>query len=307
MKVSTTLISVLAGLGAAAPQSDGTLQESLSRDLDVDVKNTLQKLVEKNKNPAKELPTILKDFGLQVGGSLPNHVGQGVSVSGLFASGDYSISLESFRTNMKNLGTTAMAFLPAEASPLGNLPGFMMLLLSLGKAVERYSLAEQIAKQDQKEACFSKTRTYKDICENCSPDLLVSVLGKLNNCKDEPAVTRDASKDQGTAKSLCVRSVLCRDYRQGGSREIKSKADRYDPLRGFWCRTKDEQIGLLLDAKLGQTLRSSLDTTDFEEFRSKLQQPCMDLLGDQAPVKCPTKAEIEDTNTRFPPINYCSK
>lgn len=313
LKTYLTLVCLL-GLGVATPQQqldpsiDDSIINNLSWNLEKNVKETLAELEQQNKISAGSIQDIAGQFGWQVAGSLDGNIlklgkvtinaGQAATVTGAI------VNAETIKDWATSFGTTAMAFLP-KVSVMGNLPGFLNILMTIAVTLEKHHFAEVHALRQQADYCFTKEgRTYSDLCNNCKPHLAVSLLGKLNGCSADEVVDRDAPLDYSRALGFCS-TVLCNGYSGGGTLSIISQAHRFDPLRAFWCKTKQEQIGLLMNNRIGEAIGSSLDVIDYDEFRKRLEEPCKKLVGDDAKNFCPTKAEIQKANDEFPPISYC--
>jgi len=318
MKASLALAGLMALVATAQQQpSDKELAQLVKKDLTANVEATYKLLEADNKFKASDVVDMAKQLGWQVAGSLDGNilklgnvkvsVGQTSTVGGTVVNGDYNLTAAARKDWVKNFGTAAMGFVP-KVGALGNLPGFVMLLATIAGTIDRNQRAATLAKKAQEQACFDKGRTYSDLCNNCNTDLIVSVLGKLHNCSNKPVASRDHSTESKMAQSFCSAIVLCNGYNNGGTGSIIKAPYRYDPLRSFWCRPKEDQIGLLLDPTIGSALRTNLDVIDYDEFRNVLKEPCTKLLGDKAPKnKCPTKAQIQEANSQFKPINYCFK
>lgn len=308
MKLSLTLTTVLLGLAAAAPGSDPST-EGLSKDLEQQVKKNLAELEEINK---KSIPGTIQDMAKQLGwqaaGNLPGKIGQGATILSLLATSDYTVSPENGKAWVKNLGGAALSFLP-KVGTLGNLPGFIGMIKTIAIGIERAQFPELTAKREAEAKCFSSNadRTYKDLCQNCPTHLTISLLGRLNGCSDKPVVGRDAHLDDARVKGFCLDAVLCDGYNNGGPSKVITQGARYDPLRSFWCKEKDEQVGMLLHDWLGGPLSESLYMLDAEDFRNALAPSCKKLLrDDKIEAKCPSREEREEADKMAPPISYCA-
>ncbi|KID80946.1 hypothetical protein MGU_11650 [Metarhizium guizhouense ARSEF 977] len=304
MKPSLTLLTVLLGLAAAAPQ-DKSVLDDLSRNLEEDVKKTLADLEKQNKNVAGTIEEMAKLLGWQAAGNLPGNWGKGATILSLLSTSDYTVSKENAKEWSKNLGSTVISFLP-KVGALGNIPGFLSMLKTVAIGIEKAQFPEMTARRQAEEKCFrDEGRTYKDLCENCKPHLTVSLLGKLNGCADKPVEGRDYEVDHVRVQAFCSEAVLCSGYKKGGTPDIIDSTYRYDPLRSFWCRDKDQQIGMLLSSWIGGTLADSLHMLDYDDFRKALEPVCKEALKGEVQSQCPTRDEIETANKEFPPYSYC--
>jgi hypothetical protein len=321
MRFYTALVTVL-GLGRVMAQEDADRDKELAdlvkQDIGANFNRTLALLEDRNKFSASDVTDLAKLFGWQVAGSLDGdilklgkvtvNIGQAATIGGLLVNGDYNMTADALKDWAKNFGTTALAFLP-KVGALGNLPGFLTILASIAGTIDGHYHASTYAIREAEAACFSNEgQTYKGLCDNCNPNLVISLLGKLHNCSDEKVAPRDGPRDLDRAKQLCS-SVLCNTYAPdspNGRDAILFNQYRYDPLRSFWCKTKEEQIGLLLNPTIGAVLRENLNVIDYHEFRNKLEDPCKELYGGGSKNKCPTKAVFQEKNRQFPPVQYCA-
>ncbi|GKU09491.1 class iii nucleotidyl cyclase [Fusarium langsethiae] len=320
MRFSAALVTVL-GLGRAMAQEDAErdkLADLVKQDISANFNRTLDLLKDRNKFSASSVTDLAKLFGWQVSGSLDGdilkldkvtvNIGQAATIGGMLVNGDYNMAADALKDWAKNFGTTALAFLP-KVGALGNLPGFLTMLVSIAGTIDGHYHASTYAGREAEAACFSnESQTYKGLCDNCSPNLVISLLGKLHNCSDEKVALRDGPRDLDTAQQLCS-TVLCSTYASGapGGRDaILSNPYRYDPLRSFWCMTKEKQIGLLLNPTIGAALSENLGVIDYHEFRNKLVDPCKKLYGGGSENKCPTNDVFQKKNQQFPPVEYCA-
>ncbi|KID94995.1 hypothetical protein MAJ_09069, partial [Metarhizium majus ARSEF 297] len=292
MKLSSTLVTALLGLAAAAPQNDPST-EGLSKELADEMQKVLKQLEEDNK---KSIPGTIKNMAEQLGwqaaGNLPGKVGQGATLLSFLATSDYSVTPENGKEWVKNLGGVALSFLPK----------------TIAIGLERAQFPELAAKRDAEAKCFAdnKVRTYKDLCAYCKPHLTISLLGRLNECTDDLVADRDYYVDHKRAQSFCTDAVLCSGYNDGGPSKIIKNGFRYDPLRSFWCKDKDVQIGMLLSSWIGEPLRDSLWMLDAEEFRNALTPACKEITKDlNIEGTCPKKEELEAADKLAPPQSYC--
>ncbi|KID76805.1 uncharacterized protein G6M90_00g103810 [Metarhizium brunneum] len=307
MKFSLTLVTALLGLAAAAPQNDPST-EGLSKELADEMQKVLKQLEEDNK---KSIPgtiqAMAEQLGWQAAGNLPGKVGQGATLLSFLATSDYSITPENGKEWVKNLGGVALSFLP-KVGTLGNIPGFLGMLKTIAIGLERAQFPELAAKRDAEAKCFAdnKVRTYKDLCAYCKPHLTISLLGRLNGCTDELVANRDDYVDHKRAQSFCADAVLCSGYNDGGPSKIIKNGFRYDPLRSFWCKDKDVQIGMLLSSWIGEPLRDSLYMLDAEDFRNALTPACKEITKDlNVEGTCPKREELEAADKLAPPVSYC--
>ncbi|KAG8428505.1 hypothetical protein J3459_003869 [Metarhizium acridum] len=307
MKLSLALVTALLGLAAAAPQNDPST-EGLSKELAEEFQKNLKQLEEDNK---KSIPGTIQDMaeklGWQGAGNLPGKIGQGATILSLLATSDYSVSAENGKKWVKDLGGVGLSFLP-KVGTLGNLPGFLGMIKTIAVGLEQARFPELAAKREAEAKCFASNdvRTYKDLCQNCKPHLTISLLGRLNGCTDELVTNRDGYVDHKRAQSFCADAVLCSGYNDGGPGKIIKSGFRYDPLRSFWCKEKDDQIGMLLSSWIGQPLRESLYMLDHEDFRNALTPACKEITKDlNIEGKCPTREELEAADKLAPPISYC--
>ncbi|PMB66737.1 hypothetical protein BM221_007733 [Beauveria bassiana] len=312
MKVSLPSVIAILGLATALPQNDPST-DGISKELEAQMQNALQELEETNK---KSLPGtiqgIAEGLGWQVGGnligSLPPGISHGATILSLLANSDYSVTPENGKEWVKNLGGISLAFLP-KVGALGGLPGFIGLIKTIAVGLETAQFPELAAKREAEARCFASNdvATYKDLCQFCKPHLTISLLGKLHGCTDERVADRDPHVDHVRAQGFCADAVLCSGYNDGGPEKIITQGFRYDPLRSFWCKEKDEQIGMLLSSWLSEPLRNSLYMLDAEDFRNALTPACKEVTKDlNIEGKCPTREEREEADKLAPPISFCA-
>ncbi|KID82928.1 hypothetical protein MGU_09764 [Metarhizium guizhouense ARSEF 977] len=289
MKLSLTLLTVLLGLGAAAPQDHSSI-DGLNKNLKEQVKNTLAELEQQNKMNTGTVKEMAQQHAWQVTGQQPGKIRKGASILSLLATSDYTVTI---------------SFLP-KVGALGSLPGFISILKTIAISIEKAQFPDITARREAEEKCFKENgRTYKDLCNYYKPHLTVSLLGRLNGCSDKEVVHRDAYVDHTRAEAFYRKGVLCNSYKKGGTPDIIDEAYRYDPLRAFWCKDKDEQLGLLLSESISEALRDSIHLLDYDEFRKQLEPSCKELLKGQFKNQCPIRDEIETANKEFPPYSYC--
>lgn len=309
MKLSVTLATTLVGLAAAAPQSD-PVPEDLAAKVEevlrqVEVKNTEAN----NGGIGGTINDVVKQIVPQAAGNLYPPIGQGASIVALLATSEYKFDEANGKEWLKNLGGLALSFLPKVAT-LGNLPGFIGIIKTIAIGIEAAQFPELTAKRAAAAKCFAANseKTYNDVCANCKPELAMSLLARLNKCTNENVVSRNAYEDNKFAQSFCG-TVLCSGHRAGDIDNIIKQGFRYDPVRAFWCKEKEEIIGMIMSPWIGQPLLENYHKLDHEDLRQALTEPCQQLFktqGLQIDGVCPTRAEFDEANTRSVPQSFCA-
>lgn len=307
MKPSLTFVTVLLGLAAAAPQSDPDPSKyGLSKDFPDRIKKTLEDLKAQKQDVGKVIGDVAQQVGWQVTGSLPGAVGKGATILSFLTSLkdlNNPPTQEQAKDVLKNFASAAIAFVPTFGA-LGGLPGFLGIMKTITIGIFNAEFPELAAKAEMKEKCFSDEATYEDLCNNCQPHLTVSWLGRLNGCTKDKVVRRNGHQDHVRAQAFCS-AVFCSGYNGGETDQIIGQGTRYDPLRAFWCASKDEQIGLLLSSWIGGSLLENIHLLNTDDFRNAMRPACSELLKDEKDV-CPSKEVFQKAEEDFPSLTFCS-
>ncbi|TWU71165.1 hypothetical protein ED733_002738 [Metarhizium rileyi] len=251
---------------------------------------------------------ILKNIALRGANKIAATAGYGDQwrFGYLFATSSYEMSEENGKEWAKNLATTAIGSLPQGFGAIAGIVGFLNLMKTTVIAIDKATFPELYAKKEMDETCFTKNgRTYSDLCNNCKPHLYLSMLGRINDCSKETVVRRDANVDRNRVIGFCSGVVLCDGYDGGGTHKIISQASRYDPVQRFWCMSREERMGVLLNDQIGETFRSNILEFDTEKLRKALEPVCKEVMGGTVENQCPTRDELKAAEKEYPPIEFC--
>lgn len=154
MKLSLTLLTVLLGLGAAAPQDHSPI-DGLNKNLEEQVKKTLAELEQQIKINAGTVNDMANQLAWQVSGEQPGMMGKGATILSLLATSDYTVSPEHAKEWAKNLASTVISFLP-KVGAIGSLPGFINILKTIAISIKKAQFPNIAARREAEEKCFKE-------------------------------------------------------------------------------------------------------------------------------------------------------